>query len=211
MIRDDVVTLLVGRLGQRTDLTSSIVAEALLVQANVLEEHEWLPWFLDKQDTMATAASTEAVAKPADFLMEAEDEYGGIYIYNTESQEYQRLDKRDLNELQVEFNDEPGVPEAYAEVGENFRFKPVPLDVYTLRHTYSARDATLSTNIENKWLKYAADLVIAELGAVMAEKYIQDQNLANTFRADAQIAWRRLYKKHIAMREAARVRNMGDD
>jgi hypothetical protein len=94
-----------------------------------------------------------------------------------------------------------GRPKAYSIGADEFRFGPTPDAIYTVKMRYKAKDTTLDTNIENQWLKYASDVVLAELGIVMAEKHMQHPKLAEAFRNDAGVAWTRLYSKHTAREE----------
>jgi hypothetical protein len=61
-----------------------------------------------------------------------------------------------------------GPPEAYALLGNYFRIFPTPDALYTLKTIYYAKDTTLDTNVENKWLKYAPMLILGRAGKFIA-------------------------------------------
>jgi hypothetical protein len=201
MLRDSLFDLLAQRLGNRQDLVSRMATEVQLLQDVKLEQNYWLPWFLETEMAYtATTAGEERVELPADFLGEVEEQ--ALWLYDsTASLQYKALRKMEYDDMIVKYPG-TGTPEAYA-IGANYLFvRSIPDAVYTLKMRYLARDAVLDSNIENQWLKYASDLVMAELGAVMAKQHMQYMELAATFENDAKLAWDRLYKAHIARQEA---------
>lgn len=207
MIRDTLFSLLAQRLGNRTDLITRMATEVQLLQETKLEGHEWLPWFLETdKTTIDTTANDERIALPVDMLGEIEEEALWV-VDSTQEQPLVPLRKMDYDDM-IRMYPGTGQPKAYA-VGADYIFLgPVPDAVYTITLRYMAKDATLSTNIENKWLKHASDVVIAELGAIMAKQHMQFFELAATFEQDAQKAWNRLYTKHVARQEANHERVM---
>lgn len=96
--------------------------------------------------------------------------------------------------------------------GGYFLLRPVPDTIYTLRMRYYAQDILPSTgNIENKWLKEAPDLILAELGTIIAGEYIRNPQLAAEYAQKATIARDRLYKRHERRMHANRTYGMGED
>lgn len=209
MLRDTAVSLIGLRLGQRTDLTSAILLEMQEVQNTVLEQHEWLPWFLESEMASADCtADDERLPLPSDFLGELEE--AGLWLYDaTAESPFTELSKGTYDEL-LRKHPTPAKPRAYAITGSYFLLKPTPDAVYSFKMRYYQADAILDTNIENKWLANASDLVMALTGVVMAEKYLQNGQLADRFKQDAGDAWARLYKRHVAWQEANQTRRMGD-
>ena len=57
-----------------------------------------------------------------------------------------------------------GTPKAYALDNRYYRIFPTPDASYKLKHIYYKQDTSLSTNIENQWLKYAPFLMIGVAG-----------------------------------------------
>ena len=207
MLRDTLFSLLSQRLGNRADLVSRMSTEVQLLQEVVLEKHAWLPWFLETEMASTVTVLGEArIQLPDDFLSELEEQ--SLWIYDsTLENPYLGLDKKDFDDMIVRFPG-TGKPRAYALGADYFYLGPAPDDEYPLKMRYYAMDTVLDSNIENKWLKHASDVVLAELGIVMAEKHMQHFELAQTFRKDAEVAWNRLYASHIARQEVNRSRVM---
>lgn len=209
MTRDEAVTLLGWRLGNRTDMAERILREMDFVQTTVLEENEWLPWFLETEWANAlTTAGESRVPVPADFLTEIEESH--LYISQPDGTQ-KRLVKKDYDTAKS-LRPGSGMPEFYAISAGYFHFFPTPDAAYELGMRYMARDALMSAaNVETKWLKHSSDLVIAEVGALLAGKHVQNPTLAAGFKEDAQKAWNRLLTKHTALNELNMARALGGD
>lgn len=210
MIRDSVVDIIAQRLGNRTDLTDAIIAEMQLAQEMRLEQSGTiLPWFLATEYTeVETVAGEGRLVLPDDFICEVED--SGFWILNPDNAVWIELKKRNEDDILNKYGVIPDMPQMYSLVGEQFTLGPIPDAVYTLRMKYYAKDESLATNIENKWLKYAADLVIAEVGYVMASKHTMDDALAQSYLADKGVAWNRLNMMNETRQHANRDYSMGD-
>lgn len=200
MVRDSLFALLAQRLGSRPDLIPRMIPEMIMLQETVLEQHHWLPWFLETEiATTLTVPGEERLQLPVDFLGEIEEQ--ALWWYNeAESPAMIPLKKMTYDDLLQRYSGQ-GSPKAYAVGAEYFFLGNIPDREYTLKMRYLARDAVLDTNIQNKWLKYASDVVAAELGVVLAEKHMQHAELALAFRTDAKAAWDRLYVAHVARQE----------
>lgn len=209
MTRDDVITLLGYRLESRTDLVERIMLEMRLVQSTILEEHEWLPWFLESELAEASTTSGEwRVPVPEDFLMEMEP--AALWITDADGVR-KELKKMDMD-VAAERYSGTGCPQVYALHGNYFYLFPTPDQAFPLQMLYYARDTDMAAeNVETNWLKYAPDLVIACVGREVAEKHIQNGALAASFAADIVPAWLRLLNKHTARVEANQSRSMGGD
>jgi hypothetical protein len=207
MLRDTLFTLLSQRLGNRPDLVSRMATEFTLLQTTKLEKNAWVPWFLESSlNDLSTVAGVEYVALPANFLSEVEEQ--ALWYYAAaEKPAYIPLKKMDFDDMMLS---SPGIglPTSYSLFASRIYFGPVPDAVYPLKFTYNAKDTVLSADGENLWLTHASDLVIAELGAVMAGQHMQHQALANTFTVEIQKAWERLYRETIARQEVNRERVM---
>ena len=210
MLRDDLITLLGQRLGNRTDLDSRMQSELLMLQSVTLEETgAFTPWFLETEiATQACTAGDERLPLPTDFLAEMEEQ--SLWLYDVNTSPYMLEMQKDSYDVMVQRFPIAGKPRRYALTASYFLLKPTPDIVYTFKMRYYARDTALTTNIENKWLLHAPDLVLAELGAVMA-KHIQNPAMEASFRADAQAARSRLYVKHEARAHNGRTYSMGED
>lgn len=210
MTRDQLITQVLQRVGKRTDLQADAELEILTVQA-VLEEHQWLPWFLLTEDSSTTTTINEdRVEVPDDFLLEDDDQALWLYDSSNTDNAWKPLDKDELDVLRARY---PGTgrPRAYALRGDYFILFPTPDAEYQLRMVYYGRDVALDTNVENKWTKHAPDLVIAELCLILAEEYIKDVESAAGFKEKVKRAWDRVSRKSIARAEAGMQRTMGDD
>jgi hypothetical protein len=199
--------LLSQRLGNRPDLVSRMATEFTLLQTTKLEKNAWVPWFLESSlNDLSTVAGVEYVALPANFLSEVEEQALWYYAADEEPA-YIPLKKMDFDDMMLS---SPGIglPTSYSLFANRIYFGPVPDAVYPLKFTYNAKDTVLSADGENLWLTHASDLVIAELGAVMAGQHMQHQALANTFTVEIQKAWERLYRETIARQEVNRERVM---
>ena len=209
MTRDEVVRLLGFRLESREDLAERIHAEMDFVQTTILEEHEWLPWFLESE--LAEASTTPGewrVPVPEDFLIEMEP--ASLWIVDAEGVRHELI-KKDMD-VATRIAPGTGLPKYYSLQGDYFYFAPVPDAAYLLQMLYYAQDTRMSlANVETKWLKYAADLVIACVGREVAEKHIQNDALAASFANDIGPAWARLLNKQQARIEINQSRSMGSD
>jgi hypothetical protein len=189
------------------DVTEQTKLEAQFLQENVLERNVWTPWFLETEiaDTL-TVAGEERVQLPVDFLAEVEEQ--ALWRYQEgEVESMIPLKKMDYDDMLRRYPG-TGTPLAYAMGGEYFFLGHIPDAEYTLKMRYFARDESLSSNIQNKWLKYASAVFLAELGVIMAEKHMQHFELAKIFRTDAASAWNVLYATHVARMEANQSRVM---
>ena len=207
MTKAALLQLLGWRMGDRSDLAPRAEAELDFVQDVQLEGQSWCPWFLVSELASAsTVAGERRVQFPVDFLMELEESH--LYILNTEGEAIELL-KKDLDVLELNVRGE-GQPLYYAVSGEYFHFFPKPDGIYTIQMKYYAKDARIRDDMASpKWLQHAADLVLAELGAVIAGKHLKDMEAAAGFAQDAQVARKRLYDKHTAMGEMNQSRSLG--
>ncbi len=218
MDRDAAVARIKSRLQRSTDtaLDTSIINEMQFVQQYILEEGSFLPWFLLTDYTDAgfiTVANTETVAVPTNFLREAEE--GALWIDNSADDPdapWVEVPKDDYDALRnSSLYDGTGKPKRFALVGNNLYLKKTPDAAYLLRMLAFFKDTVLSTNIENNWLKYAADWVIAETGVIMALNYIRDDIMTQAFAAQAGRARNRVHIENEARAHANRNYQMGDD
>ncbi len=207
MTRDEAVALLNARLkrGSNTSLDSTIITEMKLVQSR-FEGAAELPWFLLTSDyvTLTTTADDDKVAISADFLREFEDD--GLWVYDSDdTEDWILLTKDTMNAIVAYYaGEDTALPQAYDLVHGYFRLRPIPDDAYTLRYMYYKADTVLSTNVENQWLKYAADLMIAETGWVVATYVTRDKEAAAAFASDRDLAMDRVWRENEARKHAKR-------
>ena len=73
-----------------------------------------------------------------------------------------------------------------------------------------AAPSTLADASENRWLKHAAQWLLATTGAAVA-RFIKDMEAVALFTADEQKAAAAVYKQHIDRAERNVDRQMGDN
>lgn len=213
MLRDAAVDLLMGRLGKRTSAITQqdIINEMVFAQGTILEGNPTLYWFLLSEDSYAsTTADDERLALPDDFLQEWE--YGALYYIDDDGNQAEFVrDDYDVIKKRVIGT---GRPEYYDIAGDYFFLRKIPDDAYTIWMRYYQKQADISgtygdgNNIENGWLKWASDLLIAETGIIIAQQYLQSDTMVKLFIGQKQVAEKRLIDKNTAMQETNKQRFM---
>jgi hypothetical protein len=210
MTRDEVVTLVLSRCGNRqadTNLRAAAELELKLVQTR-LEEKEWLPWFLlSTQETAPLTIGEPRLRVPERFLLEYDE--GALFLTNSAGDEVE-LPKEEYDLLRGKYlNTDPNTPETYALRGEYFYFFPTPNAEYPVRMVYFKGQPVLDTDIENRWTKHAPHLLVAELGVVIAGQYTNDAAKKDLFVQQTTREENALMKKHEARDMANRELQMG--
>ena len=211
MLRDEAISLIALQLGNRTDLNATILTVLQHVQETILEgDARNLPWFLLKEDSTTTVPTgATRVALPTDFLLEEED---WCLARENADRSLTILEKDDYDFLLNKWSTASGTVEAYSLNGDYFYLFPAMAADQVLHMRYLGRDASLGTgNIQNNWLKYAADLLIAKTGEYIASRVLQNVELAARFQNDAVQAANRLYTLNEARQHAGRNYIMGGD
>ena len=217
MTRDQVIALVLARCVRTGDtvLQTSLESEIIFVIEQKLEKSAVLPWFLlSEYLTTAATPNDERLSLPVlldgrRFLREYED--CALWIRDTIDTDWIELIKDNYDALYTAYGSAVGKPKKYALDGAYFYLKPTPDIAYTIRMRTYLTDLPLTSNIENSWLREAADLVIAELGYIAASKYVRDNELAGLFVIEAQEARRRLEIFTEARDQANRNYSMGGD
>jgi len=213
MLRDAAITLLEGRLGNRTNLRATIILEMQQAQQTALERNGiFYPWFLEIE-TLTTIGTTtkdiEFLALPADWLAEIEEQ--SMWIFDSGADEpYVEL-KKGAYDVALQRFPEAAQPKRYMLNKNNILFKPTPDKGYVIQTRYFATDQVLSTNSENDWLKYASDWLIAETGIIIARDHIQNDPMAQRFIAAATRARDRVFIENEARQHVGRVYSMRED
>lgn len=214
MNRGEAIDLIAQRLGNRgTSLDTQIALELQQAQRE-MEALPELPWFLSVKNTsLSTTASTRTVTLPSTFLFEDEDEGFLITDSNGKKHELRKANYLDGSLADYLTNDDEGdakgLPEQYSIHAQILYLFPTPDKAYTLELNYYATDTTLSTDaIENDWLLYASDVLIARAGLQMS-RFLRDPELVQLFGADLSTAVRRMVDQSTARRMAGRVSQMG--
>lgn len=209
----EFLTLLMGRLGGRTQPATRATAllEAKLVQQTTLEGGPFLPWFLiNRTKTGALSVGVRELAVPTGFIREL-DEEDAVLATDQEGKEY-NLTKRTYNDLRswhgLEATSEK--PTDYCLSGASFLIFPLPTIVLATRYRCYVQDVVVNDDaVENNWLRYASDLLLAHTGYSMATKHLAWPEKAQEFSSEIGQATGRLIANHTAREEANLDRNMG--
>lgn len=179
--RDEAVTLVENRLGQKTGLSTNIIAEIKFAQAR-REANPFLPWFLKKISTVATIANTQTIAVPTGFLKECPNQSrGALYLVDGSTSAWTQLKKGNYDEYAVEYSTiAAGKPKYYSLLGSSFYLFPTPSIIYSARLIHFGADAILTSDVTNLWLTNAPDLIVADAGIQIALQ-LRDQNAAAAF------------------------------
>ncbi len=210
MIRSAVDTIIQSRLGNRTGLTTWIHSEMDLIQTNILERKEPLPWFLLKSATLTTTALIPAsIAVPTDFIREHEN--CGLWLQNSDGtetllskDEYEVLNSSDY------LADLEGDPVGYSLLGDTVYFFPKPLTPISAKMFYYAHAVlAVADSSETLWLKNAPDVVIGEVGIQIA-RFLRDERAVALFDADRQRGWKSLEILSTSRQAAAMHQALGE-
>ena len=183
MTFDEIVGILVSRLGRRPDMKAKIESEILYVQREVIEKEEnFVPWLLiqDDLDPVSFSSGDEYVDMPSDFL--APYEFGFAYLENSagvilpnplKSRTYDQLLIRGVDESNTVVT---GDPTHYALVGRRMYLRPSPTRSGTIHlKMYATQDAINSkTAATHPILAHASGWLLNATGALIA------QNTQNT-------------------------------
>jgi hypothetical protein len=202
MLKSEAISTIQRHLAFRTDLENEALIE--LKQAQNKFEREgipapgvdtagtFLPWFLlTEMATVSQEANEERIPLPSNFLAEAEESGFFRYAGTAEvGEQWKPLTKIDIKRGRTATGSEP---KYYARSGIYFRLFPMPQQVVEFRTVYYAADALLDdTDSENKWLKNAPDLLIAEAGWHLAGS-LRDKDAIGIFEHMKAVAARRLF------------------
>lgn len=191
MDRDTAVTLIKQKCGFRTDptLTQRIISALQLAQeelekGGVMTAAGYateVPWFLRKEDQpLNLLANTNEVNLPADFIREVEDE-GPWYPNSTGAGNPPiYLDKAESGAARRSFTGATSGPQVYQLRASTIWLFPSTDTDLTFYWTYLGKDDALTTNIENKWLKWVPNLLVGHAGLSIATD-LRDKDAAQEF------------------------------
>lgn len=181
MVRDAAVALIKQQLSFRQTMDATIVSYMQLAQTT-LEQAPEKPWFLVSEDSFATTtANEERILLPPTFVEEVESARLYYRPAAWPLEDEVELVKEDYDQLKRDFIDEPaGPPQAYALLGNYFRFFPKPDAVYTIRLIFYKQDTVLTANVENGWLKHAPLLFMGSTLKLISQGPIRDAAAAKT-------------------------------
>jgi len=170
MLRDTAVARVKQMLGFKKNLDAEIVQAMIEIQDD-LELSSELPDFLRKQIGLVTIANNSNVPVPTDFIREWEQ--NPMIVIDADGVQHNLFkDEPTYLRLRYPVEDGPGLPKGYNIFNisdiKYFSFYPTPDAIYTIGGTWYTKDADLSTNIENKWMKELPFLLIARSGLLLA-------------------------------------------
>lgn len=191
MLRDIAVARVKQMLGFKKTLDSEIVQAMIEVQED-LERSSELPFFLRKDyASFVTAANVKTVAAPSDFIRE--DGSDQLFVTDGDGEEHSIVkDERGFLRLRWPTNEGSALPRRYARTDKTFYFYPTPDKIYTLNGTYYGKDASLATNVENKWMKELPFILLARSGLMLAAG-LRDKEALTSFGAMNEIMTAKLH------------------
>ncbi len=220
MLRDDLITRILRRVGQRetdTTLRNQLIDEIQDIQV-VLEtgvkcgmndQGAFYPWFLYKE-AVSAAFVTETMPLPSDFIEEYDEGHGTALSWSDGISGFSPILKDSLDVIKSRYSESGSAsPVKYAIAGTNLYLRPYGA-TGNLHISYYAKEPVLSTNIENAWLTNGLDVMRAELGAACGE-LVSNQAFRTEMQRQSKVARDRMYAAHVSREEAARQRQRGDD
>jgi hypothetical protein len=209
----EAINLITFRLARGGDaaIRAQVLLELKLAQAT-LEKGPTLPWFLEQKITSGvTIAANPSVALPASFIREVEE--GAFYVVNPSTAKPVELHKDDYDFLRLKYADADNAqPESYAIFGSNYELFPTPDAVYSLvQNIYVADTAPADSAATNLWLATYPELLIGEVGMVVASLHVSNEKAYTFFKEQAQKARDTLMRNEVARKEANNARRMGGE
>lgn len=211
MTRDEIVTQVKLLLGHRTDLTSIIQGQIGIQQAHLENEVEWVryPQFLltERSDSLLNIED-DRIQKPADWIADVEED--GLYIIDSEGTEH-LLPKTEYNKLRLTYgNDDPGLPQGYATMGDYYRVLPVPDVAYAMKMIYYQKQPLMVEGTdENRWAKYGPNCLIGRVGLMLcgAEDNKRQQMFSALFLESKSALERKAFEDVVTNRQYAMGEN----
>jgi len=213
MNRGAAVSLIAGRLGNRTGLSASIAAEITAAQEE-LEQMPELPWFLINKGSLATDASPWTIPTAfSGFIREVDEQNPLWYQSTTDSNRWEPIIKDDYEVLRANSDlDGEGTPQYYAIVGDLLYLFPKLSTVYAFNFEffYFKKDTVMTLDAdENNWLKNASALLIAKAGLAVA-RFLRDPEGVKLFTQDYNLHLAQLGARNAARQTAGMHIRMGD-
>lgn len=200
---------LVKRRLSRFVTNSSTFDDYLLDEFNAaideLEEGPYYPYFLEQEASVNISAGTRYATLPTGFLEQTDVppvvEVSGELIPLTKM-------PRALLDVDPRFGEtvgsEQGQPRYYAMDANRIYLGPTPDINYTvyLYGYFADEDIALDAD-ETLWLKYAASVVMAKVGLIIASAYVENPRAVNYFSAEFARNYTRLLQRNAARESSA--------
>jgi len=209
MLRSVAIQRIADGLGNRSGLSDKIALRLQEAQRD-LEAGKTLPLFLKQEEqTLLLPVGQHAVALPAGFIREDDEE--PLHYTSTTTLSPIFLQRKTYAEALTAYgSEEPGGPEVYVLRRSTIDFIRVADQAYTFTWSYFKAADILASEIENDWLRYAPDWLIGEAGLRMA-KDLRDSDGVNVFTDIAvkgRAAW---FAEHVAREESGGGFSLGED
>lgn len=196
------------RLGRRksTDLRANVVLELQIKKAEY-ETGATLPWWLESIPTLGpTTQGLSGFTLPTNLIREMED--GAVRVLDPDDGTEYYPRKKSYSDVQAQtVAGVLGPPQIYAIFGDSIYFAPLMAKAYTfiIPGYYSSPDLTDDTSALTGWYKYAPQLMLCGVVAVVAETPLQNYNLSNLYRQrevdQKAILWRSIEARLNANRD----------
>lgn len=218
--KNQLIALTLGRLTRTSDTALTTIAQTEIVAAQdrleggvVIGQGVFFPWFLYVDDPNLPYTASETLNLPAGFLTEYEEEHtGSLFVYDSSQEDpWVRVRRDTWAIIKSRYMGSATFPTMYDIINTKIYMRPVPDTAGTARLLYYSTATSLASASENVWTQYAGELLIAELGFVLASQYIRNADAAEKFAIGITRESQRLYTKHIARLEAGRQRSRGED
>lgn len=198
--------LLKQRLGRFTSGPSNLedfMLDEIQAAQLRLEDGPELPWFMKTRSTgFQTFPGSEVVNLPPNFIR-LRDEFD-VPVQIEVDGEWRRLLVHSYDQVWENLSG-TGTPMAVAVDGPTLTLHPVPDKVYRLKIGYYKKEFLPDPDsvVNNGWLEWAMDLLIAEAGWMLATNYMKNPEAAQTFMQWAIRAKERLFEQSVAYEVAA--------
>lgn len=198
---EHILQTLFERTGRVEGFEKIIKSEITIVQRTVLEAQAVLPWFVEAISELNLESSTNNyVIVPDNFCREKEGPCLQLVRPDGSRRVLEKLSFADFQR----FTNQEGEPSVYClendrihvkgfDYSSDFKFK------FSLHYYAHAEVAEGS-----QWIRFAPDLVVAEVGRALARKYLKDDALNKEFSEEAMSAWENL-NRLISQRSMANI------
>lgn len=216
MTRDEAINLIFGRAARRStdsagDFGQALVNEWNLAESMTFERGYPKYWFLLDIATLTVEGGGFRAPLPADFLDMYEEE-PSVLLVSSDGSTLTPLEGASRTQLEASWAS-PNTPAAWS-IMEGYILFGTALTVgASVRILYYASEPRNEVAYgdpgqpdPNRWLQYASDLLIGEVGRIFAGTYLRDAQALTMFDSLYAKAERRLVAENTSRKEAARQR-----
>lgn len=220
MTRDAAVALILARLGNRQGLATQAIAEMQLAQTTLEQDAMLHPWFLRKREADITTTTLTNHLIFVNQILALQDITPPGFYQDPDTMEWIPLEiVREVIPFYTAADAaaagvDTGAPQlldvASVSFGEfSAKVYPFPDRAYNIILQVYSPAPTLETDIENAWLKYAPELLIAKTGLNLA-RFLRDPGGEKLFREDYEEARSALVRRNVAVDEKGTPAEIGE-